>query len=151
MAMLPLALVTGSAGLQAIGSVMQGINAQQVGAYNDAVQNRNAIITGQNASQDATAQAADAARKIGAARAGYAKAGVQLDEGSPLDVLAESARTAELDRQTILYQGRVQAQGYIDQGKLDRYKGNVGAIEGYMGGATALLKGGEDLLKMGAM
>jgi hypothetical protein len=75
---------------------------------------------------------------------------VQLDEGSPLAVLADSARAAELDRQTILYNGRVQAQGYTDQAKLDRYTGNAAQTSGYIGAASSLLKGGEDAIKMGA-
>lgn len=145
MAFLPVALIAASAGMQAIGSITQGIATQQAGSFNSAVDRRNAIISNQNAAQDATAQAQQAAMRIGAARAGYAKGGVRLDEGSPLTVLEDSARNAELDRQTILYQGRIQAQGYTDQAAIDKYKGNAGAIEGYIGGASSLLKGGSDI------
>lgn len=147
-ALLP--LIAGSAGLQAIGSIMQGISANQAAHFNADVSDRNAIITNQNAAQSATAQAQQAAMRIGAARAGYAKGGVRLDEGSPLTVLEDSARAAELDRQTILYNGRVQAQGYTDQAKLDRYTGNAAQTSGYIGAASSLLKGGEDAIQMGA-
>lgn len=141
MAFLPLAM----AAVAAVGAIEQGLSAQQAGKFNAQVANRNQILSNQNAAQDATAQAADAARRIGATRAAYAKGGVQLDEGSPLTVLEDSARNAELDRQTILYQGRIQAQGYSDQSHLDTYSGNAAATAGYIGGASSLLKGGYDM------
>lgn len=131
--------------IAAVGAIQQGMAAEQTGKYNAAVSTRNEIISNQNAAQDSVAQAADAARKIGATRAAYAKAGVQLDEGSPLTVLAESARNAELDRQTIFYNGRIQAQGYSSQARIDRFNGASDATANNISGAASLLKDGYDI------
>jgi hypothetical protein len=51
--------------------------------------------------------------------AAYGASGVQMDVGSPVDVLVDSARMAELDKLTTQYNYALRAIGYEAQGKLD--------------------------------
>lgn len=121
-------------GLSAFGAYQSGQNqaaaaqaSAQAQAANAAAATYNAQIADQNAQimrdQEAAAVASqqrDAARTIGAMIAGYGASGVQGDTGSPLDVLADSARTAELDKLTLQYNYELKARDYNNQATLDR-------------------------------
>src|SRR5262249_6097014 len=79
--------------------------------------------------------------------AAYGASGVTA-EGSPLDVLASSAYKAEMDRQTILYDGRIKAMGYEDQAALDRAKAGNEMMSGIGDAAGILMKGAGDIYEM---
>lgn len=63
---------------------------------------------------------------LGAMRAGFGKSGLQM-EGSPLDILAQSAGDVELDAVAARHQGEVQAATYKAAGKGAFYGGLFGA------------------------
>lgn len=120
----------------AVGSIQQSNAQSNAAQYNADVAERNATIAQQQAKADADAQRRHALVKIGAARAMYGASGVAL-EGSPLDVLQNSAINAELDNQTILYKGKLRALGYTDSATLDR----AGSGTDYLGATGYLLSG----------
>lgn len=124
----------------AAGAISSGRAARQAAEQNALAAERNARISRQQARAEAEAQQRDARRRVGAARAAYGASGVTL-EGSPLDVLEESASLAELDKQQILYNGELRAMGYTDTASLDRAGGRNAERQGYFGAASTLLLG----------
>ena len=147
-------LMIAGAAVSAIGSIQQGRAANQAAQYNAAVMDRNAVIQSNNAilarQQGVSAseqQRKDAARKMGAMRAGYAASGVQM-EGSPLEVLGASAAAAELDTLNTVYNGELKArglendaQGLRETANLDRMRGKNAQTQGYFNAASSLLTG----------
>lgn len=71
-------------------------------------------------------------RLSGKQRAAFAKAGVKIDEGTPLDVLAETAANAELDALRAAFSFEQQAEDFESMGKVALTQGILGA------GATIL-------------
>ena len=112
--------------LSAIGSIQSGNAQARAAEYNaQAAQN-------QAAAQEAQ-QRRQAARVMASGRANAAASGIEMD-GSPLEVMADSAANAELDALTIRYGGQVRA----DQ---ERMRGSMARQAGYMGAASSLLMG----------
>ena len=85
-----------------------------------------------------------ARQQIGQLRANYGASGVAI-EGSPLDLLEQSARNAELDRLTIINQGALQATAYRNQAALDRSQGRSALASGGISAAGTLLQTAGDL------
>jgi hypothetical protein len=126
--------------MQAVGALSQGMQAKNAAKYNAKLAEQNAAMARDQANADAQAQQRDARRTIGLARANYGASGVTL-EGSPLDVLEQSAALAELDRQTILYKGEVRATGYGNEAALEKHRGKTAMMEGIMGAGSAIVMG----------
>lgn len=98
-------------GVSAIGSI-SGSRARKRAAAKAARQKRwQALYTRDQTAAAIVRQDKVARRTRGAMRAAYGAAGVTV-EGSPLDVLAESAAAAELDKLTTQYQGELTAKGF---------------------------------------
>lgn len=122
----------------------QGEAAAQAAAFNSQVAKRNATLAIQQSQQDAEAQRRLAYKKIGGAVAAYGASGVTL-EGSPLDVLEESVRNAEQDRQTILYKGQLRAMGYESDAALYEFSGENARATGNETATGILLSGGAQI------
>jgi hypothetical protein len=129
-----------AAGVSAVASISQGMAASEAAKRNADIARRNAVIAQQQAAADAEAQQRASGQALGRARAAYGASGV-TSEGSPLDVLASSASLAELDRQNILYKGKLRAMGYQDTAAADDASASNYLMQGYLGAATALGKG----------
>lgn len=106
--------------VKTVGNIMQGEAQAGSAKFNARVAQQNAVIAQQQGAAAEAAQQRDAARQIGTMIANYGSSGVQLDSGSPLDVLADSARMAELDRLTIQYNTRLKAAGYQVEAQLQQ-------------------------------
>lgn len=122
----PAVIAVASAVISAAGQ-MQAARAQQATA------NANARAAEEAAAFRADREADRARRQLAAARVTVAKAGVDAS-GSPLDVLADAATEAELDRLAILRQGE-------NARALSRYDGELAVQGGYLRSASALLRG----------
>ena len=101
-----------------IGAISQSRTASQSSKYNAEIANQNAVASRQQAAANAEAADKEARKRLGAIEANVGASGIAM-EGSPLDILKESARTAEMDRLNIIYGGEVRATGY----------GNTAALE----------------------
>jgi hypothetical protein len=123
-----------------MGALNQGQQAKNAADYNAAVANNNAIAARQQAEANAAAQQRKARLQLGSMRAGYGAAGVGL-EGSPMDVLEQSASMAELDRQNILYGGELKAQGYESTAGLELMRGDAAVTGSYFTAGSSLLTG----------
>lgn len=78
-----------------------------------------AIAAGQKTAAVETLQR-QTARTIGTAIASYGASGVSTDVGSPMDVLADTARLAELDKLTLQYNYDLKIRDYMNQAQLNR-------------------------------
>lgn len=136
MAWVPIAMAV----VSAVGAVAQAQSAKSAANYNAQIADRNALVTRQQAESNEAAQRRNTYRAMGRIRAGYAGAGV-TPEGSPLEVLEDSAAEAELDALNIRYRGEIGATGYEDEGKLQRSRASSAMATGALNAGSALLSG----------
>lgn len=150
----PLSLLAGGTALGVIGGIAGGYsqaanyqaqaNAQN---YNAAVQRQQAQQAMAQATEQANVQHRKASAALGEQRVATAQAGIGF-EGTGGDLLEQSANYAELDRQNILYQGLLNAQGLNAQAEQSTYAAQVATsqkqpsiIGGFLGGSGTLLSG----------
>jgi hypothetical protein len=108
--------------------------------YNQQVAENQAISARQQAAANAETQKRSAAKKIGSMQAAYGASGVST-EGSALDILEESARNAEMDRQNIIYGGELRAMGSEGTAILEGSRASNAMSSGYLSAAGTLFKG----------
>ena len=108
-----------SAGIQAFASYRQGQAQAAAAEYQSQVMRNNAVVAERRA-QDSLLRGARAeqekrletAQRIAGQRAAFAAAGVAVDEGSPLNVYADTAMFGELDALTIRTNAQNEAQAF---------------------------------------
>lgn len=122
------AAVAVTAGTAIIGGIFGAMGAQKEGEAKEAAARTNAAIAGYNRDvalrnkgivlSQTNADAIDAnkelTRNLSTIRAAYGANGLAL-EGSPLDVINDTAQEKSLDVAKIRYKGDVQAAGYQDE------------------------------------
>ena len=111
--------------ISAISAIRQGEASQTAANYNAQINQQNAALATQQASDEARQQQRETYLRLGAIRAAQGHSGGTGDTGSVLDVLADTAAQGELDRQNIIYKGQLQARGYSNTATLDTYSGNA--------------------------
>ena len=129
--------------LAAAATVVTAAGSIMSGQSQAAALSAQAKVEKQRAAFEAERQRDYAARFLGAQRAAYGASGVTL-EGTPIDVLADTAAQAELDALAIQWGGQARATALSSQASAAR-------LGGYMGAGAALLEGasswGEPLTK----
>ena len=134
------ALMMAGAAISAAGAIQQGNAAKSAATYTATLKERDAAIATQQATQDAQQVRWAAARSQGFLLADYGASGV-IAEGSPLDVLANSASQAKLDEETVKYKGKLQATGFMSDAALARYGGTVAQQDSQLKAASYLIGG----------
>lgn len=137
-------------------SQSQAADAQKKAAeYNAEVARQNAEIARQQGIAAAQAQDRQARQRMGQMRANMAASGVDPGVGSPLDVLADSARMAKLDNLTILWNAQAKAAGYGNSANLDdmlassaQQKADSATTAGVINGIGALAGGAAKVSSM---
>jgi hypothetical protein len=129
------------AGASAYGQVQQGHDQARMAAYNAKLAERNAKIAKENATYEARQKRKETARLIGKQRALYSKSGVTM-EGSPLDVLQETAAQGEMDALMIERGYAQQGAAYTSQAQLARMRAAGYKRQGYWGAGRTLLTSG---------
>ena len=134
-------------GLQTAGPVMQGFQASKAEEFNASLMRANAQAIRHAADIDIYRQRKRAKSLHSTQKAKYAKAGVTL-EGSPMEVMIDSAAEAELDMAITDYNAKVKmaqaesaAEQYEKSAKMYKMRGIMGGLN------TLLTAGGMDLLK----
>ncbi len=117
--------------------------------YNEKVANQQAVAAQQEAAANAERQRRVAQKNIGSMQATYAASGVSL-EGSPLEVLEQSARNAELDRLNILWSGETRSQGYRATAGLEGARASNASTSGYLSAAGSLLSASGQMARGGS-
>jgi hypothetical protein len=135
-----IALVATSTVLSAAGMV-QSASAQASAKKAQAAQaERAALISRQQAAAEEEKQRRLSRRAQGSAVANVGASGITL-EGSPLDVLEDSAMEEELDALTIRYNGEIGAMTYESEAAMARSGAAAARTAGYYGAASSLLSG----------
>ena len=136
------------------GTIISAVGQSQAADYNAKVARQNAIYAEQAGQQQRQIAAENERRQrlrteklLGAQRAGYGKAGVTM-EGSPLEVMGETATQGELDALNIRYGGEVgaynanvQASRYRSQASFYDFESGRTMATGMIGAGTTLLTG----------
>lgn len=138
---------TGAA-VSAVGAIRQGQAAANAANFNSAVATRNAQIAEGQSISAGEALSRDVQRRIGTATAAYGASGVSLSEGSPVDVLAESARMATLDAATLKYNYRLKGLGYQTEAALASSNAENSRTASYFNAAGSMLSGGSKIAGM---
>lgn len=122
------------------GAQQQGAAGQAAAQYNYQTNQYNAQIAIQQAKDEEAKLRVSARKTIGAARANYGASGVQM-EGSPLDVLEESAANAEMDALSVRHRGELKAWSYKANAGLNLLEGESAKAASQIGVTSALLGG----------
>lgn len=130
-----------AAGVQAYGQYKQSQQQAAVYKYNAQVAQNNAASSRNAASVDEFQVREKNKRVMATQRARYAKANLQLSMGSPLEIMAASARQAELDAQIIRYRGELGAAGFESQASLLTSQAKSIRQAGVIAAGSSLLSG----------
>jgi len=126
--------------MMAGGSIMRGMGERKRERFNAATSALNAAITLEDKEIQTAIMRRENARYIASSAATYGARGVEIS-GSPLDVLAEDARTAE---QNVLMMQRdmdLRAMGLRREEYGAQQRGRAAMMSGVFGAGRALLSG----------
>lgn len=126
------------AGFQALGSIQEGIATKRAAKERGRIARMKSQIAEEQARSDAEDQRRQSQKVLGSIRADYAASGV-TQEGSVLDVIESSAREADLDRQKILYRGKLESMGYQYEAEQARIEGHQATTEMFFGSASSFM------------
>jgi len=130
-----------SAAMSAVSAISGAQQQKQAAKYNQKIANQQAVAAQQEAAANADKQRRAASKTIGSMQASYAASGVTL-EGSPLEVLEQSARNAKLDELNILWSGDTRAQGYRATANLEGARASNAMTSGYLSAAGSSMTSG---------
>lgn len=143
-----LALTAAGSAIDAFASVDEGNSKNEAAKLNAGMAIQNAIFSRQQAAEEERKFRVVARKHMGSMRAGLAASGLSSTEGSALDVLSESAATAELDALSIKHAGEMKAAGYMLDAARQQQLGQTASENGYMGAGVSLLGGMTKAYKM---
>ena len=136
---IPMMMVAGAA-IAAYGSMQQAKAQSEAAQFNAKINEQNATAALQQADAQAAIHQRQTTLDQGSLIAAYGAAGVTGD-GSPLDTLSMSVSNAELDRQNILYNGRLKATVYYNEATLAHRASTTAIEQGNYQAASSLLTG----------
>jgi hypothetical protein len=128
------------AAVQAVGSMVSGISQRSQARSQAAYAKANAGLAEQQAESQAQVIREKARRIAGQNRAAIGASGVDL-AGSFLDALADSDINSELDAQTALWNGKLEARNYRAQAKASKAAGGSALVGGFFGAGTSAISG----------
>lgn len=141
-----------SAGYGAYASVQAGKRQSQLAQYQATIQRQNAQVEQQNANLARKKASAEADRKrregdalISKQRSLIGKSGVQL-VGSPLEVLEDQEAENELDVQSILFSGELEARGFENLARNADVRAGESIFKGRSAKSAANIQAGQSLL-----
>jgi hypothetical protein len=136
MAWAPIAM----AAVQAVGSIVSGVSQNAQAKSQARYAKANAGLAEQQGQSQAQVIREKARRLSGQNRAMIGASGVDL-AGSFLDALADSDIDAELDAQTALWNGKLEARNYRAQAKASKAAGSSALVGGFFGAGTSAMSG----------
>lgn len=131
-------------GLNALGQLEQGQAQQDAAEFNAQIAEQNANEVTKFYGEEERRFRIIARKQLGSARVALGASGIRA-EGSPLDVLEESAANAEMEAQSIRYEGEVKRRDYLQQAQAERLRGRAAVRSSRYGAASSLLLGAADI------
>lgn len=135
-------VIAAAAVTSAIGAIQQGKAAKAAAEFNARVSEQNAQIVHEQTIQEVRQFDREQYLRVGAIRAAQGKAGGVANEGSVLDILADTAAQGEIQRQDIIYQGALAERGFQNSAVLDRFEGENAVRQSRLAAGSELLQGG---------
>ena len=117
-------VVVAGALVSGYGMYQSGQAQKAMGKYNSDLAKNEAIAKEQQSRFESIQMQKDKERLTASQRAGFAKGGSMITEGTPLLLMAEQAGTMELDILNNQRNRALEAQALRSQSKLDLYAGN---------------------------
>lgn len=146
-------LMAAAAGLNLAGMFMGAYGQHKAGKVNQQLSEYNAGVAEYQAADAIKRGQVEATRRrtltrgvIGSQRVSLARQGVDVNDGSALDVQADAAYLGELDAQTIQNNAAREAWGFKVQAYDMRLRGDGQRRQGDMGAINTLLTGSSNLL-----
>lgn len=130
-----------AAGVSAVGSLVGGFAQSSQANRAATVENQNAKIAENQASTEAGAIREKAYRLRGSQRAQAGASGIALPGSSFVDAMSDSDINAELDAQTALYNGKIQARNYRSQALANQSTASSSIVSGIFGAGSQALSG----------
>lgn len=87
---------------------------------------------------------------LGQAKAAYGKSGVAIEEGSPIEVLADMAYQFDIDRNLTLRSGMLERSHLRSQAALQRWQGQWAEKRGKQARTASFIQAGGSLLQAGS-
>jgi hypothetical protein len=134
-------------GVSVSASMQQAAIAKKTGAYNAKLAENQALQAEMDGRENLRRKRVENRRFLARQRAGLAKAGV-LETGTPLEVMAESAGSLELEALDYTRQQAMTATGLRAQGAMDKAMGGAQARAAYTQAGASLLSGTARALSM---
>jgi hypothetical protein len=126
--------------LSVMGQIQAGKAQKGMAEYNAAVDRNNAIAARQSAKYDADRMRDNTRKLLAMQRAKYGMSGGGFS-GTPLLVMEQTAKEAEMDAQAVEYGGELKATGYESQATMSEYEGRVAKRASYSKAFSTLLTG----------
>lgn len=127
--------------ISAVGAIQAADAQSDAASFNKKLAEQNVVVAEQQTQADLQQQRRSSTKALGDMRASFSASGVSW-EGSALDVLEDSVRQTELERQNIQYQGEMRKRGYMNDASLERARGQNARTAGYMSATSTMLSGG---------
>jgi hypothetical protein len=144
------AIVVAGVALTAYGQYEAGQSAKATANYNAKLAENEAIAKEQQARVESQQMQKNKERLLASQRAGFAKGGAVITEGTPLLLMAEQAGTAELD---ILNQQRnraMEATSLRSEATISKFSGKQAARAGNIGAAGTVIGGAGSIALAGS-
>jgi len=141
------AIAGASAGYSAYTSHQQGKSQEAAADYNAKVAAQEATRQEQIARLEQRELIEEKRRFVSRQVAVYGKQGVQL-KGTPLRVMAGTARTFAREQQMAVYNRQVSAAGYRSEANLYKFQGKAAKRAGYLGVGQSLIGGASQVSQM---
>ena len=140
--------VAGLAGgvMSAYGQLQQGEETQQTQNYNAQLDEQQAQVARQNAILNEYRARKEQGIMTGLQMGGYAKSGVSVGTGSPLDVIADSISNSELEIQMRNYNSEVEARNKESEARMRRLYGQNAVTQSKYQAVGTLLSSGTTAL-----
>ncbi len=128
--------------VSAAGAISSGMAQANAANYDAAVDRNNAIQAQQAADEQAVVSQQQTTSKLAQQKVDYAASGVDVGQGTPLDVFSDTATKGKLDALTLRYGGQVQGLRDTSAATLAQYQGSAAETAGFLNAGGTLLTGG---------
>lgn len=130
------------------GSVVDANNQKEAGKANQQIANNNAVMAEQQGKDEQILAARESQQStwrtramLGRQKAAIAASGIDMDVGTPVDVLGDTALFGEADRKAIELDAARRAWGFQGEATNYRNQGTQAAWQGKAAGSATILKG----------
>tara|TARA_R110002050_G_scaffold132323_2_gene254357 strand:+ start:162 stop:662 length:501 start_codon:yes stop_codon:yes gene_type:complete len=146
-----------SAALTTVGTIQAANAASSAAEYENSIMSRNAKVSEQNAEQSITKGEYQVSRfeknfqtSLASTEANYAVSGVRLDEGTPIQVMKDAFVEAEIEKESIMHNAKIQSGEFKESAINARLQIDANTFRARQNRTASYYKAGTTLLGTGA-